>query len=537
MTQAEQSPREVAGHSDVSLGPRDALRYAAASVQLRLGGLFGPMVAFCRWLESDAFPTALDAGLTEVRLEVDRPGTVRLVGPRPTVLPEPPEGVSPLGRFLRSVGVRKMHMDPRLEWNQVLDLLRLLYAARRGLRMQPSRRPAHCLADRLADERGVQFACTRTWVEDGILSIEYSYCVTCFSRLIAWFERRNRRFADHRSLFHAAPRYSLILGGITALPVVLHAVTGSPWLLLAATMLSVAVVGAAVYLFFMSVGSVEYDNEEKGHRLQVAYEKLDRYAQRLQDDIQRAKSVQRRMLPSPDRMPLAQHVEWACEFSPAVEVGGDYFDVLLLGPVRAALIFADVSGHGMAAAFLTAILRTAFHSWAEEGGSVAEFARRLNGQLCKLIPEDSFAAVFLAVYDAGTRQLQYVNGGHNPEPWLIPSDEGRRVRQLSDARAMLLGVTEDINVVVSQVELQAGDAVVFATDGLVEAQNADGRMFTTERLGRFLDRCRSLSASAVGSSVLEEVREFSHGTEQADDQTILVMRVRDDARSSPETSA
>ena len=117
-----------------------------------------------------------------------------------------------------------------------------------------------------------------------------------------------------------------------------------------------------VYVFFMVAGSVEYDNEEKDYQLTRAYREVKSYADQIKANLNRGQVIQHKFLPDLENGRLSEHVNWASNFDPVEEVGGDYYDVQHLDDNRIAILFSDVSGHGMAAAFVTGILKTTFAS-------------------------------------------------------------------------------------------------------------------------------------------------------------------------------
>jgi serine phosphatase RsbU (regulator of sigma subunit) len=278
----------------------------------------------------------------------------------------------------------------------------------------------------------------------------------------------------------------------------------------------------------MVVGSIEYDNEEKAYNLTRTNKQLEKYTAQIQADIGRAKLVQEKFLPDVANMPFKDRIDWASCYIPAVEVGGDYFDVKKTKDNRIAILFSDVCGHGMAAAFITAILKTTFHTWAERGGVLEDLIRELNSNLFRLTPDDSFSAVFATVYDPSTGRLDYINGGHHPEPWLISGQKDKPICSLNKARNMILGVMEDIDIVISHEVLSQNDIVLLASDGVIEIQNIDGENYGIEQFEKFLDSRRDSSAEELVDSIIEEIELFSKDAEPGDDRTILVLRIKND---------
>jgi serine phosphatase RsbU (regulator of sigma subunit) len=435
------------------------------------------------------------------------------------------EGHDQLWAFLRQVGVHAINLEPRLESNQIVDVFQVLFASRRHLHRSAAGHSTHGLAAALQSPAGLAFACTVTRLNDGVLTVSYSYCRTRLSRLVTWFERRHPRLADHRALFWAAPRYGLLMGVMVILPFALYMLSGTRLALLAATTASALIVFAFSHLFFMTIGGLVYDNEEQGHQLQRAYAQLGLYAARIQQDLKRARRVQQQLLPDLKHMPVPTKLEWAARFLPESEVGGDYFDAALLDSRRVAIVFADVSGHGMSAALGTTIIKMAFLDWVEQNQDLSRFLEQLNLRLHRVTPQESFAAVFACIVDTETWRMTYKNCGHNPQPYVIRAD-GSAPEKLDQAADILLGIQERLDEPVATMTLRSGDALVFASDGLTESSNDTDDMFGTSRLEQVLAEYRGSSLDVLLDHTIDAVDEFSAGMQVHDDRTILAVRLR-----------
>ena len=180
----------------------------------------------------------------------------------------------------------------------------------------------------------------------------------------------------------------------------------------------------------------------------------------------------------------------------------------------------------MSAAFITAIIKTTFHTWAERGELLEDLIRELNSNLYRLTPDDSFSAVFATLYDPSTGRLDYINGGHHPEPRLIPGQKAGPIRAINHARNMILGIMEDIDIITSHEFLSQDDIVLLASDGVIESQNVDGEYYGIEQFEKFLESRRDSSAEELVNSIIEEIELFSKDTEPGDDRTILAFRIK-----------
>ena len=311
-----------------------------------------------------------------------------------------------------------------------------------------------------------------------------------------------------------------------ASPSIIYAVVSSQLYLLLIISLTSALLFGLIYILFMVVGSIEYDNEEKAYNLTKTNKQLEQYNAQIQADIGRARLVQEKFLPNVANMPFKDRIDWASCFIPAVEVGGDYFDVKKTNENKIAILFSDVCGHGMAAAFITAIIKTTFHTWTERGELLEDLIRELNSNLYRLTPDDSFSAVFATLYDPSTGRLDCINGGHHPEPWLISGQKIEPICSLSNSRNMILGIMEDIDIITSHEVLSQGDIVLMASDGVIENQNVDGENYGIEQFENFLESRRDSSAEELVNSIVEEIELFSKDAKPGDDRTILAFRIK-----------
>jgi sigma-B regulation protein RsbU (phosphoserine phosphatase) len=150
----------------------------------------------------------------------------------------------------------------------------------------------------------------------------------------------------------------------------------------------------------------------------------------------------------------------------------------------------------------------------------------LNSGLYRMTPDDSFAASFVAVYDSDAERLDYINCGHSPEPWIVPSDPDRAIISLDDARAILLGVLPELTPTAKHKPIAPGDKLLLATDGITEALNTDAEQYGLDRLTDLISACRQCPPAKIVARIVREISEFSSGTEQYDDQTVLAMEVR-----------
>ena len=480
---------------------------------------------FGSWLEFEAASIANNENQNTIFINLDSNAVVESLRIGVKKYPHKLDRFQELWAFLKSIDIDNIKLDTRLERNQIEDVISFLYYYKQRIRKHNSGQILRGIIRHLFNSHGVHLACTRTCIQNRTLQISYRYFTLQFCNVVLGFERININFRDHRTLFHAAPRYGLLAMILFASPGIIYAVVSNQFYLLLIISLTSALLFGLIYILFMVVGSIEYDNEEKAYNLTKTNKQLEQYTAQIQADIGRARLVQEKFLPNVANMPFKDRIDWASCFIPAVEVGGDYFDVKKTKENKIAILFSDVCGHGMAAAFITAIIKTTFHTWAQRGELLEDLMRELNSNLYRLTPDDSFSAVFVTLYDPSTGRLDYINGGHHPEPWLISGQKDRPIYSLNKARNMILGIMEDIDITTSHEVLNQGDTVLLASDGVIENQNIDGENYGIEQLEKFLESRRDRSAEELVNSIVEEIELFSKDAKPGDDRTILTFRI------------
>jgi len=232
-----------------------------------------------------------------------------------------------------------------------------------------------------------------------------------------------------------------------------------------------------------------------------------------------ARLIQRALLPS--TMPTIPGCEIAALWEPASDFGGDCYDVLRLGGGRVAVSIADVTGKGLPAAFLMSNLQASVRAFAAQQSSPRYVAEAINRALCGNPALRTFATFFYAEIDSRTWTLTSSNAGHNP-PILVRADGS--FERLS-VGGLVLGVNENASYEQSDMRLAAGDRLVLFTDGLNEAEDADGNDFGDDRLVDSVVANRSQPAAALLDSVFGRVRVFTGGRFR-DDATLITVAMR-----------
>ncbi len=257
------------------------------------------------------------------------------------------------------------------------------------------------------------------------------------------------------------------------------------------------------------------------------YEEARESQRLLQEDLSTAREIQRQLLPTGARE--VPGLDLAAGYCSARELGGDFYDFLPYGKGRLGLALGDVSGKGTAAALFGSLaIGTIREHVAEHPCPPAEMLAMLNRRLHGARLDARFIAMAFAVYDAGSRRLTLANAG-GPYPLLVRDGEVQEIR----VAGVPLGLFPDTEYDEMTLDLQPGDAVLFASDGILESENAVPEEFGVKRLISLLQTVSPRhSASEICDLILNATDEYSGGGfAPHDDRTLLVLRVFDHASS------
>jgi len=244
----------------------------------------------------------------------------------------------------------------------------------------------------------------------------------------------------------------------------------------------------------------------------LSVEKLREY------EMEEARNLQRAMVPEE---PLwAQPLEIASKFRPVAEVGGDFLDYFLLSDHTVGLYLGDVVGKGLPAAFYAALTVGTLRGINKTGELPAPVLELLNERLRLRTMPKRYCAVQYALFDPATRVLRFANAGL-PRPLHISA---AGCRELGEG-GLPSGMFPSTRYAEHNVCLACGDAVLFATDGLTEAQNPDREEFGTDQLMGVCAQNHCESATTLLDRIFAAVDKFVRGHPQHDDMAVAVLKL------------
>ena len=244
--------------------------------------------------------------------------------------------------------------------------------------------------------------------------------------------------------------------------------------------------------------------------------------QRMEEELNIARDLQMSMLPA--SCPKIKGFEISASSIPAREVGGDFFDFIEIGEDRVGLVVGDVTGKSVSGALVMSASRSVFRTLSEEHLTVGEIMIRANKRIKKDIKSGMFVALLYAVLDGGNKSLRFCSAGQT-QPIHLSKKMGKANLTTTEGDKFPLGILPEAEYMETILQLEAGDRVVFYTDGIVEAMNDQKEIFGFERLLEVVQGAPSLSAESLLKEILERVKEFASGAEQHDDLTLIVVTV------------
>jgi sigma-B regulation protein RsbU (phosphoserine phosphatase) len=246
----------------------------------------------------------------------------------------------------------------------------------------------------------------------------------------------------------------------------------------------------------------------------------------MKRDLEIAREIQTWLVPSfPPEVPGA---EIAFASRPQNSVAGDYYDAFFATAGAAdggklMLVIADVAGKSIPAALLMATLQASLRTIAGEGASLADLVMRLNRYACAhSLDGRRFTTAILAEYEPAARRLSYVNAGHNAPILRRANGDMEKL----DIGGVPLGIVSGTAYETSAKDLQPGDALIFFTDGVVEAFDENGAEFGNERWLAAIRVLPEVAAQASLQFLMTRVDSFVGQTRQSDDITCMIFRCK-----------
>jgi sigma-B regulation protein RsbU (phosphoserine phosphatase) len=241
--------------------------------------------------------------------------------------------------------------------------------------------------------------------------------------------------------------------------------------------------------------------------------------ERLQSEIAIAASIQRNLLPKEG--PKFRGVSFSAHFEPTASIGGDYYDVFNIDKSRLAVAIGDVSGHGLSTGLVMAMVKAAITTLVEEGADETSLFQRLNELVFRSTERRAFMTLAFTIFDLERGTVRHTNAGHL-YPYLLRRGENAPIS--IESPSLPLGVREHLTTQTAEVDLKEGDAVVYLSDGIVEAQDENGDPFGFDQLEALLATQTEAAPSLIRDAILEAVARHAGSRPADDDRTVMVVK-------------
>lgn len=262
-------------------------------------------------------------------------------------------------------------------------------------------------------------------------------------------------------------------------------------------------------------------------RILRAKQEVRRAHDALQQEVDRIAEIQRSFMPR--SLPTIEGWSLAGRFETHGAAGGDLWTARELEDGRLALVVADASGHGPAAAVMAAMTHAVFHSSECESLDPGGVATRINRYLARWQVAGAFVTAMVGLLDPASGELAYALAGH-PPALLRPhgSADASAIRRLDAVGGPPLGILESMTYETARARIAPGDTLVLSTDGILEARSPDGRQLGETGLIEAMLECPGL-ADCTLRRIEAAVHSFEGGRHAEDDQTLVVLH-----RESPD---
>jgi sigma-B regulation protein RsbU (phosphoserine phosphatase) len=246
--------------------------------------------------------------------------------------------------------------------------------------------------------------------------------------------------------------------------------------------------------------------------------------ERMESELKVAHDIQMSILPNMfPPFPDKTEFDIFAIIQPAKEVGGDFYDFFQIDPEHLCFVIADVSGKGIPASLFMAVTKTLIKAKAAVGLTPDRIILRVNEELCVGNDNNMFVTIFCGILNIFTGEMEYTNGGHNPP--LIIRKTGE-VSILKSTGGIVVGVIDDAKYSAEKIVLEPGDSIYLFTDGVNEAMNKKGELFSDKRLEDTITRLKEKSINEIIDGVMAEIELFAQDTPQSDDITMMVIQYR-----------
>lgn len=264
--------------------------------------------------------------------------------------------------------------------------------------------------------------------------------------------------------------------------------------------------------------------DKRTQQLNTANIELSRKNKELLKELTMAQRVQQSLIPKETDFPVHTEFKISASYASMTSVGGDIYDIIKIEEQIYGILMADVSGHGVPAALITAMAKVAFNNNAKPRLSSAQICENVNKELYTFIGDsEHYLTAFFAILDLRTGIIQFTNAGHHPA--LLFNPQSNDIRKL-DTHGFFIGIMEDAKYETGFTELSPDDKILFFTDGIIEARNPREEFYEYERLYDYILRKADAGVKTFVEDLVREINEFCQTKPADDDRALLMIEFR-----------
>ena len=239
---------------------------------------------------------------------------------------------------------------------------------------------------------------------------------------------------------------------------------------------------------------------------------------RIEDELSIARQIQVSLFPR--KIPEIENYDILGDNNSCETVSGDYYDFFHLGDDKYLFAIGDVSGKGIPASLMMAILQSHLKAITKTFNPLPETVRLLNEYLVKNSTSDKFITFFIGILDSKAHTFEYVNAGHNPPVFINKNGDLRELK----LGGPLIGMFGGLEYTSETVKFKEGDLLVSFTDGVTECMNMEEEEYGEDKLYPFLIKQNINSPKKIFDNLVTELTEFAAGQKQSDDITVLMLK-------------
>ena len=263
------------------------------------------------------------------------------------------------------------------------------------------------------------------------------------------------------------------------------------------------------------------DLKEKNSYILGRYDVLDNIKKQYKRDMKKARKLQEYMIPN--KMPNNNYITSASLYKPFEVIGGDFFDYVNIDNNRILFIMSDIIGHGVEAAIITAMFKTAFRNLASSFKSVSSFLYDINNYLLQILPINYYLTMIIAEIDLKNKKLTYSNASHTP--MLLVRENG--IKEFTKG-GTIIGLFPKAKYEEETIDIETNDILFFYTDGVTEASKSKNKydLYGIDRLKKVLYDNRNNKIEKIMESIEKDFYEYLSYMSPDDDFTIAAFKLK-----------